>query len=207
MPNFNRGDVLSLTLDYDDVVTITGNASVKITPLGGTTSYTTVTGTQTLGSYKNTSTALSITCDTAGSYTTSNDPSVNAHLLINAAGTGGQNAITGADVSLGGGGGTFQTLTDAASILTVIASSSNFKVTLGGNRALANPTGNLVEGTTYFWRIQQDATGSRTLSFGSMFKFAGGVAPTLTTAANAVDIISAKYDGTNLLCANALNIA
>jgi hypothetical protein len=33
----------------------------------------------------------------------------------------------------------------------------------------------------------QDATGSRTLAFGSYYDFAGGTAPTLSTAANAVD--------------------
>ena len=35
--------------------------------------------------------------------------------------------------------------------------------------------------------IIQDGTGSRTGSFNSAFKFVGGTAPTLSTAANAVD--------------------
>jgi len=37
--------------------------------------------------------------------------------------------------------------------------------------------------------IVQDGTGSRTLSFGSQYDFAGGTAPTLSTGANAVDRI------------------
>ena len=35
--------------------------------------------------------------------------------------------------------------------------------------------------------IVQDGTGSRTASFHGDYKFAGGTAPTLSTAANAVD--------------------
>jgi len=61
-------------------------------------------------------------------------------------------------------------------------------VTLGGNRTLANPTG-LVAGQSGSIFIVQDGTGSRTLAYGSYWDFAAGVAPTLTTAANAVDRI------------------
>ena len=38
--------------------------------------------------------------------------------------------------------------------------------------------------------ITQDGTGSRTLAYGSNWKFPGGTAPTLTTAANAVDVVA-----------------
>jgi hypothetical protein len=37
--------------------------------------------------------------------------------------------------------------------------------------------------------ITQDATGGRTLAYGSNWDFSGGTAPTLTTAANAVDVL------------------
>ncbi len=91
-------------------------------------------------------------------------------------------------------------LVDAASIVTDLRNgNSNFQVTLGGNRTLANPvvTGLTIPvGFTLTYRIVQDATGSRTLAYGSQFKFPGG-APTATTTANAVDIITAKWDGTN----------
>ena len=52
------------------------------------------------------------------------------------------------------------------------------------------------------FRIKQDATGSRTLAYGSKYKFAGGVAGVLSTAANATDLLSCYYDSTNdvLLC-------
>ena len=91
-------------------------------------------------------------------------------------------------------------LTDGATINTDAALSNLFTVTLGGNRTLANPT-NLVAGRTYIWAVTQDATGGRTLAYGSAFKWAGGAAPTLTTAADAVDlIVGLCVDGTNLLC-------
>ena len=46
--------------------------------------------------------------------------------------------------------------------------------------------------------IKQDATGSRTLSYGTVYKFPAGEKPTLSTAANSVDIISFYSDGTNM---------
>jgi len=77
-------------------------------------------------------------------------------------------------------------LTDAATINIDLSTGNNYSVTLGGNRTLANPT-NLTPGQTGSIFISQDATGSRTLAWGSYWDFAGGTAPTLTTAANAVD--------------------
>ncbi len=44
-------------------------------------------------------------------------------------------------------------------------------------------------------KLVQDSTGGRTVTWPSM-KWAGGTAPTLTTAANGIDIISLYYDGT-----------
>lgn len=79
-------------------------------------------------------------------------------------------------------------LTDAASIATDLALGNNFSVTLGGNRTLANPT-NVVAGQSGSIVITQDATGSRTLAYGGYWKFAAGTAPSLTTTANAVDVL------------------
>jgi hypothetical protein len=95
-----------------------------------------------------------------------------------------------------------QTLTDGASIAWDLNAGGHAVVTLGGNRALANPS-NLVAGALYSLRITQDATGSRTLSFGSNYKFPGAVAPTLTSTASAVDIIMFLCNGTNLYCIGA----
>jgi len=81
---------------------------------------------------------------------------------------------------------TITSLTDGATITPDFSASCNFTVTLGGNRTIANPTG-LVAGQSGSIFIVQDGTGSRTLSWGSYWDFAGGTAPTLTTSASAVD--------------------
>ena len=80
------------------------------------------------------------------------------------------------------------TLTDAANIAYDMDDGNNATVTLGGNRTLDNPS-NITVGQSGSIFIVQDGTGSRTLSFGSSFDFAGGTAPTLTTTASAVDRI------------------
>jgi hypothetical protein len=83
---------------------------------------------------------------------------------------------------------TITTLTDDTTITPNFSLSCNFTVTLGGSRTLANPTG-MVPGQSGSIFVVQDATGSRTLAFGSNWDFAAGVAPTLSTGANAVDRI------------------
>lgn len=88
-------------------------------------------------------------------------------------------------------------LTDGASISWNLNTQQAASVTLGGNRTLANPT-NLVNGGTYILRVVQDGTGSRTLAYGTAYKWPGGTAPTLSTGANAVDIITFVSDGTNM---------
>lgn len=89
------------------------------------------------------------------------------------------------------------TLTDAASITWNLATQQVATVTLAGNRTLENPT-NRVNGGTYIVIVKQDATGSRTLAYGTAYKWPGGTAPTLSTGANAVDIITFISDGTNM---------
>jgi hypothetical protein len=85
--------------------------------------------------------------------------------------------------------GTVVALTDGATITPDFALGNNFSVTLGGNRTLANPT-NLTAGQSGVIVITQDGTGSRTLAYGSNWKFPGGTAPTLTTTAAAVDVLA-----------------
>ena len=51
----------------------------------------------------------------------------------------------------------------------------------------------MIAGATYILLVKQDATGSRTLTFSSNYKFTA--TPTLSTAANKVDIISFVCDG------------
>ena len=46
-------------------------------------------------------------------------------------------------------------------------------------------------------RVKQDATGGRSITWPVNVKWPGGVAPTITSTSNAVDIISFYYDGTD----------
>lgn len=87
--------------------------------------------------------------------------------------------------------GTVTTLTDGATITPDFSASNNFEVTIGATgRTLANPT-NITAGQSGVIVIKQDGTGSRTITtYGSNFKFAGGSAPTLSSGANDVDILS-----------------
>jgi hypothetical protein len=55
----------------------------------------------------------------------------------------------------------------------------------------------MVAGQSTMIIITQDGTGSRTGTFTSV-KFPGG-APTLSTAAGSIDVVSVFYDGTNYL--------
>ena len=82
------------------------------------------------------------------------------------------------------------TLTDAACVASDLNTGNIFYVTLGGNRTLKAPT----ETTTNIGAvgqifIQQDGTGSRTLSYNTVFQFPGASVPVLSTAANAVDTL------------------
>lgn len=79
-----------------------------------------------------------------------------------------------------------------ASTVTIDASTgSEFDITLTGNLTLGNPT-NPVNGQKILFALTQDGTGSRTLTLGSAFN-AGPLTVTLSTAANKVDYLLAKY--------------
>lgn len=99
--------------------------------------------------------------------------------------------------------GTITTLTDAATVTPDFAVTNNYKIELGGNRTLANPT-NLTAGQSGVIVVSQDSTGSRTLAFGSYWKFAGGTAPTLTTTASASDVIVYFVDSATRITAQVL---
>lgn len=86
------------------------------------------------------------------------------------------------------------TLTDAATIATDASLADLFRVTLGGNRTLANPT-NPIDGQMLRWEIVQDGTGGRTLTLGAKFVL-GTDMPSLvlTSAGGKKDILGAVYN-------------
>lgn len=100
------------------------------------------------------------------------------------------------------GGRTIQSmvaLTDAATIAVDAALGNNFAVTLGGNRTMGAPSNATVDGQEIKFRIRQDGTGNRTLTWNAVYSFGSDIsaAPVLSTAANKVDYISFKWDATN----------
>ena len=77
--------------------------------------------------------------------------------------------------------------------VTIDASTGSvFDLTLTGNMTgltISNPPASGLASTITVI-LRQDATGSRTATFSSTYKWAGASAPTLSTAASSVDIIS-----------------
>ena len=90
------------------------------------------------------------------------------------------------------------TLTDASTIAWDVQSSPVAKVTLGDNRTLGAGT-NAVAGQFVSLLVIQDGTGSRTLSFNSVYEFTEDVAPTLTTTASKGDLFVFRYNGSKFL--------
>jgi hypothetical protein len=90
------------------------------------------------------------------------------------------------------------TLTDAASVAwdTSLGQVATFTF-VSTNRTIATPT-NIVNGGFYALKVVQNA-GLNTLTWSSAFKWAGGIAPTLSTGAGAIDIFTFESDGTNML--------
>lgn len=68
-------------------------------------------------------------------------------------------------------------------------------ITLTGNCTFTFPTA--TSGKSFILLLKQDATGSRTATWPASVKYAGGTAPTLTSTASRLDILSYFADGTN----------
>ena len=96
--------------------------------------------------------------------------------------------VVGRLILTGMAAATVNTLVDGATVTPDFSTNNNFTLTLGGNRAIANPNGPTVgqSGTIY---LVQDSTGGRTLTWGNTWRFQGNTAPTLSTSANSVDML------------------
>ncbi len=84
-------------------------------------------------------------------------------------------------------------MTDGGTITPNCDDGNAFRVVLGGNRTMAAPNA-ARSGQTIVLHIIQDGTGSRTLTWNSIYHFAGSTDPTLSTAANAVDVFAFNHD-------------
>lgn len=72
------------------------------------------------------------------------------------------------------------------------------RITLDGNTTLSflNPAGFC----SLLLEINQDATGSRTITWPASVLWSGGTAPILSTAPNSIDVVTCFFNGTNYLC-------
>ena len=84
--------------------------------------------------------------------------------------------------------GKVNTNTVTGSVAPDFYGNNSFVWTLSGNLTLSNPTTE-VAGMSGVFVFIQDATGGRTVSLGTDYETAGGAGLTLSTAANAVDIV------------------
>jgi hypothetical protein len=126
--------------------------------------------------------------------------------ILKGSGTGGiSNATAGTDYTVATAVTNFSkqqyfgnvALTDAATIAWNARDAQVATFTfVSSNRTMDAPT-NLVSGAYYGLAIIQNA-GSNTLTWNSVFKWTGGTAPTLSTAAGAKDYFVFRSDGTNM---------
>lgn len=140
----------------------------------------------------------------------SNDSVINdtgtGSLLLQRAGSTVLSIVDGGIALSGGAAANITALSDGSTITINMATACNHSVTLGGNRTFAAPS-NQVVGQSGSIFITQDSTGSRTASFNSAFKFIGGVAPILSTTANAIDRIDYIIKSSNVIhCAVSLDV-
>jgi hypothetical protein len=84
--------------------------------------------------------------------------------------------------------GNVATLSYASTVTVDLTAANNFILSLTGNVTLANPS-TMIPGTSGFITLVQDATGSRLASFGSYWRFGVTGTPSLSTAANARDLL------------------
>lgn len=86
----------------------------------------------------------------------------------------------------------------AGNVAVDLSAAFNFTLAMtGGPWTLSAPT-NGKPGQSGTIEIRQDATGTRLLSFNAAWRFAGGIDPVLSTAANSLDVLSYRVlsDGT-----------
>lgn len=88
-------------------------------------------------------------------------------------------------------------LTDAGTITVNAALGNDFRVTIGGSRAIGNPA-NAIDGQRITFQITQGGSGGFTVTWGSAYDFgAVGAAPTLSTGAGMTDVLGFIYNATH----------
>jgi hypothetical protein len=175
----------------NDIVTVSG-----VTTAGFNASKVSIIATpsSTTFTYSNTGSDVGSTADTTGLVINLTSVSTNLNVQQYDANTVKSNVATTFTRQQVGGD---VTLTDAATIAWDVSSAQVATVTITDNRTFGAPT-NMVNGGFYALAVIQDATGSRTLTWNSVFKWYNGEAPTISETANAKDFFVFRSDGTNM---------
>ena len=103
-------------------------------------------------------------------------------------------------------------VTYASTVTLLLNNGNNFELSaLTGNLTVGNPPASTMAGSIgqsgSVW-FKQDGTGSRTVAFGSMFKFPAGTAPTASTASGTVDRADYKIKNASTIdAAYVLNVS
>lgn len=79
-----------------------------------------------------------------------------------------------------------------------------YSIVLSENSRLQNPSAP-IKGATYMFLINQNATGTWTLSYGDQFIFPDGIAPTIDLSGNSKNLMTTIYDGTKFLVVSIKN--
>ena len=124
-------------------------------------------------------------------------------------------ALSGDNTWTGAQRGSLTTITYGATVNVDLDATNNHKITLTGNVRFNNPSTADADavGQSGSIFIIQDGTGSRTGAWGtdggtSSFHWKGGTAPTLSTAANAVDRVDyIVYDANKIHCVATIGIS
>ena len=86
------------------------------------------------------------------------------------------------------------TLTSGATISVNAVLGNEFKVTLGGNSVLGNPTG-AVDGQYLRFAIRQDSSGNRNLTFDTKYRFGNEIGtPSVDLTANKTSYLGVRYN-------------
>jgi len=98
---------------------------------------------------------------------------------------------TNSNIFIGGQRATINTVPSVSNVFTPSFSTNNFfTVSLANNETLANATADSSTiGQSGAIFVIQSSAGSKTLSFGLAYKFPANSPPTITTTANAVDMV------------------
>jgi hypothetical protein len=85
-------------------------------------------------------------------------------------------------------------LADASTIAVDASLGNDFRVTLGGNRAMANPA-NPTDGQKIVFEVTQGSGGPYSLNWGTSYEFSAGLPqPTLSTGAGQTDLLGFVYN-------------